>query len=369
MSPPDALSLSPSSDAFRSSAARSRVGSLIALLALALFLSYAAQSAYRIATDSFVAPITFSPESDVVLTSNLKLNELVAERARMVAERERIDAELAASERALTQLTALHGLADGALAWTSAVTQGQAQTGEDDLRVLRKRDRDVHEMQEKQDAFVAEMRKNLEAGLVSKSEYTRELQAASHLRLAAIDTQRARLATELQLRQARLARNALTNSGAGAAAPLMPEIIAQQNLSVHIELEILRLQAEQRASEAKKATAVEEIEKIDVLLSQLKARPIYRAIEARTNVAFVPYTQIRGVSAGAEVYQCLWGMFACHLAGKVSELLPGEVVMPDPWGSQARGQYAILDLSDAKAAMAKSLRVRSHGDVAKVSLP
>ena len=44
--------------------------------------------------------------------------------------------------------------------------------------------------------------------------------------------------------------------------------------------------------------------------------------------------------------------------GRVAEVLPGEVVTQDPWGTIARGQYAILELSDHDAAKEKVLRAR-----------
>ena len=52
------------------------------------------------------------------------------------------------------------------------------------------------------------------------------------------------------------------------------------------------------------------------------------------------------------------GAFSCSHVGTVREMVPGEVVLPDPWGNQARGQYAILDLSDKSAMQNKLLRVR-----------
>jgi hypothetical protein len=49
----------------------------------------------------------------------------------------------------------------------------------------------------------------------------------------------------------------------------------------------------------------------------------------------------------------------CKQVGVVAEVVPGEVVLPDPWGNMARGQYAVLNLSDGLAARAKMLRVRA----------
>ena len=47
--------------------------------------------------------------------------------------------------------------------------------------------------------------------------------------------------------------------------------------------------------------------------------------------------------------------------GKIAELVPGEVVLPDPWGNLARGQYAVLDLREHESAKSKVLRVRGPG--------
>ena len=45
----------------------------------------------------------------------------------------------------------------------------------------------------------------------------------------------------------------------------------------------------------------------------------------------------------------------------MTEILPGEVIVPDPWGSMARGQYAVMELQDQHAAQSKTLRVRPAG--------
>jgi hypothetical protein len=62
-------------------------------------------------------------------------------------------------------------------------------------------------------------------------------------------------------------------------------------------------------------------------------------------------------------------MFACEPVGRVVELLPGEVELPptelaaaETSGSPARGQYAVMQLTDPRAAEAESLRVRDPLD-------
>jgi hypothetical protein len=39
-------------------------------------------------------------------------------------------------------------------------------------------------------------------------------------------------------------------------------------------------------------------------------------------------------------------------------MVPGEVVQADPWGSQVRGEYVVLNLTEHEAARSKTLRIR-----------
>jgi hypothetical protein len=138
----------------------------------------------------------------------------------------------------------------------------------------------------------------------------------------------------------------------------MPEMILREDQRVRVELELLKLEAEQRTKLAERTLMKDKLAKIDEISAQLKGRPIFRAVEKSMDVAFVPYTQIDGMHAGAAVYECVWGVFHCKQVGSVTEIVPGEVILPDPWGTQTRGQYAVLDLSKHDSAKAKSLRVR-----------
>jgi hypothetical protein len=81
-------------------------------------------------------------------------------------------------------------------------------------------------------------------------------------------------------------------------------------------------------------------------------------MKAATDVAFIPYTHLRSVRPGSRVLDCTWGVFACTQVGTVKEVLPGEVVTQDPWGEMARGQYAVLVMTDKDAVQERVLRVR-----------
>ena len=141
----------------------------------------------------------------------------------------------------------------------------------------------------------------------------------------------------------------------------MPEAVAREEQLVRIELEVLRIECEQRSKRTLRVLMTEKLASMDAIESELKARPLFRAAAATLEIAFVPYTQIDGVTAGADVYECVWGIFQCKTVGKIAEIVPGEVILPDPWGNQARGQYAILDLQTHRSARSKVLRVRPAG--------
>jgi hypothetical protein len=86
-------------------------------------------------------------------------------------------------------------------------------------------------------------------------------------------------------------------------------------------------------------------------------------------LAFVPYTHVSQIKANATLYECrLFSMFACEPVGRVVELLPGDVELPPAevtaltTARPARGQYAVMQLTDLRAAEAESLHVRDPLD-------
>jgi len=336
-----------------------RIASFAALCGVVGAFGYIANTVYRVATDGFVAPIILSPDSDMVIQSKLSMSQLLAEKLRITSKKEAIEGEIQGADEALAELSALHTATSKALEWSSSITSTQAAAGVQDQRALASQQQTLSKMLTDGESFVERMKKDLEAGLVSKVEYEKERQSLNQLRVAAIENERAQIATSAQLSVVRLAQNALGAGGKPRVAT--PEMISQQDQLVRVRCEMIRLQAERRSKVSERRSIDDELAKLDELLAQLKARPIFRAIEANTNVAFIPYSQIEGVRAGTTIYDCVWGVFACKPVGQIAELLPGEAIVPDPWGSPARGQYAIMDLKVAQAAQSKVLRVRpSH---------
>lgn len=321
---------------------------------------------YRVATDSFVAPITLSPDSDVVLQTRLTLSQLLGERLRIVAQQDQVATSLKAADESIEHLKTLRATVTRALEWATALNTRHAKAGAGDLRVLDRQRATLAAMIERQSKIVAETEKNVRAGLTVQSDLTQEVQTLDKLRVAAIENERARIATESIVRDAILARKALTRSGDLAPTP---EMLVQEEQLVKLELELVKTEAERRTKLSEKQRLDEALAKVDELLAQLKKRPIYRAMEAPTQLAFVPYTQMTGVAPGAEVYDCVWALFACRRVGRVTELVSGEVLAPDPWGTPTRGQYAVLELVDPRAAQSRFLRIRASRSSAPSAAP
>jgi hypothetical protein len=275
----------------------------------------------------------------------------------VITKKEALDVEIAGGDQAMEQLKSLHASASKALEWTSVLSAQQASAGHQDFAALSRQRTVLGAMVSDEERFIERMKKELDAGLVAKTDYARELQALKQMQIAALENERAHIVTSAQMNQIRLTQKAIKGSGEKVAIST-PEMLMQQDQLVRVQCEMIRLESERRVKLGERRHLDEELAKIEELLGQLKKRPIFRAIEANTNVAFVPYTQMNGVKSGARIYDCIWGVFACKPVGTVTELLPGEAIVQDPWGSPARGQYAIMDLSDAHAAQAKTLRIR-----------
>jgi hypothetical protein len=329
-------------------------------------LAQAGSVAYRWLTDSFVAPLILSKDSDLAVQSKLSLSRLLAEKYAMMV---RMGADLAsveASEQAITRLEQVKATTATALEWSLAITRRQTDVGLRDQEALEAQERVIGQMITAQEALVAQLREHLAAGMIYKTDVGREEVALQQLRVAALANERDRLASEMQRDETALTQRSLTRPRA-KGVPATPEVIAHQDQLVKLDLELLKLRAEVGAKRLQRTADLAQLEKLDELVADMKKRPIFRALEVSQNVAFVPYTQLEGVRPEATVLYCKWwGLFRCAAAGRVSELVPGEVLADDPWGTPVRGQYAILDLYDPRAAQSKSLRVRPEGGAGRV---
>ncbi len=338
-----------------------RLFSVVALSGVMSGLAYVGAAGYHVAHDSFVAPLILSPDSDLVIQSKLSLARVVAERQTLAARIEQSRSGAEAGKRAIAHLAGLRADASRALDWSRVLTERQAEAGAGTLAHLAAQKAEVMQMTAGQEAYVQEMRKSVEAGLARRTDLAREEKVMGELRVAALQNDRDRLATDLQRQTATLTQDALQARARGGRGMETPEMRAQRSELVRIELESLKIENELAEKVIQRRADEEALAKADELIAQMKARPVFRAIESSQNVAFVPYTQLAGVHAGDDVFACeVWGVFACRPVGRVSELIPGEVATQDPWGTPARGQYALLALAEPIAAQSKTLRIREH---------
>jgi hypothetical protein len=335
---------------------RARAFSLAMLCAVASALGYAGYTAYGATRDSYVAPAILSPDSDVVIASKLKVAEMADDRARASAERDDVDAVIEADDRGVERLGSLQRKLENAVHWTSEITSAKASTGAAALESLVQQKQVMEDMLAGQRTLTQKAKADLAAGVISRTDYAREAQALDQVQLALLDNARARRDGQAALREARLAQRAVNEPD---DAPLTPELMAHEEQVIRLELEVTHLESERRSKLAERAGLTERIARLDELSGQLRSRPIYRAAEKSIDVAFVPYSQIEGVEAGGRVFACTWGLLLCRQVGTIAEMVPGEVISADPWGTSARGQYALLSLWAPEAARLKTLRVRA----------
>jgi len=332
-----------------------RMSALAVLGAVVLGMSYGIYSVYTASRDAFVVPTILSPSSDAVVSTKLRLGELRVERVRAVGDLEGVEADLAGADQALAQLTELKRTTGGARHWTTRITSQKARESAAELSALSDQKQVLANMLASQRDLTNKARKDFEAGLIARAEYARQEQYLNEMRLQVLDNGRAQFRGESAQVETNLAQQALTRSD----APQMPELVNRQEQLIRVDLEVVRLDSEKRAKNAERDALVERIAQIDEMVEQIEERPFFQALDKDLELAFVPYTQLEGITAGAEVYDCLWGVVWCSSVGKVSERVPGEVVQADPWGSSTRGEYVVLALTDHGAAHAKTLRIRS----------
>lgn len=352
--------IAPITDATPGRSWSGRVFALSLLLATVAGLGYAGQQVYYVLTDAWIAPLHLSPDSDVVAQLRLQQQRNLAELGRADAEITRLDGELAAIRAAIEKLSRLRGSAQATLTWQAERSQVDAGGYTAATALLERQRGLLVQLHTRQLGLVERARADLAAGAIDRTALDREEQVRDQLalELTELDRQIAEAAISRKHNQAALvALKAGTRGGARGGAQ-MPEVAAGEEHTARIEVEIERLEAEARGHQALRAAAVSAAAAQRELLAELEARPLYRAMSAATDVAFVPYDQLANVKPGARVVDCVWGVFHCTTVGKVAEILPGEVVTQDPWGELARGQYAILTLDDRDAVHERVLRVR-----------
>lgn len=338
-----------------------RAFALVLIVATVTGLSWLGTQIYRVITDGWVAPLHLSPDSDQIQNLRLANQRYVDELSRIDAEVVRLDGEIAAIDSAIAKLSSLRGNSTEMIKWQAETSRVDAAGLSQTRDIMKRQYALLQGLHQRQLGLVARAKADLAAGLVDRTAVDREEQQRDQLALEMTELERQMGEARIKQKQTVSALQALragTGDGTAPAIGRMPEVAAGDERDARIEVEIERLRAEGRGHRALRAAAVASLARQRALLAELEARPLHRAMKAATDVAFIPYTQLRSVHPGARVLDCTWAVFACRQVGTVGEVLPGEVVTQDPWGEMARGQYAVLVLTDKDAVQERVLRVR-----------
>lgn len=340
-----------------------RAFALTALVTTAGCLLYLGVAVFRLFADSWIAPIELSPESDAVLQLDLQLTRQRAEIAQVEAERARIDAEVAAIDSGVERLASLQDRSKALFEYGAEAADEQARTMHRSLQELRREREVIDRLLGRAERELERARAHFEAGVIQRRDLEAHEQTLDTLTLRRSENARALEAGTLQHEQAARSATAFRKSidslrGTSEFDARMPEIVKRHEEDVRLELEILRLRAERRGLVAMRNVADRSARELREVMQGIENRPLYRATLKRMDVAFVPYQQLGGVHTDAKVVACVAGIFFCRVVGRVKEVLEGEVVTQDPWGSLARGRYAVLHLWDSDAVHERILRVR-----------
>ena len=335
-----------------------RAFSIVALGLLVGALSFGAEAAYRGATDSFVAPVILSPDSDIVIQSKAAMTRLLVDRRALVGRMEEATAAAEAAEKTAARLHQLEEETGNALQWYEEVSSRTVAASTGKMSALSARELLLGDMLEAADHEALEVHKNVEAGLLGRDAEEHSVESKDTLQLALLDNKRDLMSVKAELDGVRLSRGALAAAGSKVGLK-SPEVLALAEQKARVEVEILKAEAEVRGKRAQMRADEEDLASIDEVITEMRARPVQRAAEGLQTYAFVPYSQLPGVNAGAQIHQCkVFGIFRCVAVGQVTEVVPGEVASQDPWGATMRGQYALLALTDPLAAQSRSLRIR-----------
>jgi hypothetical protein len=335
-----------------------RVMSLGMLGVVAFGLIEGARAGYLLYSDALVAPFVLSSDSDQVAASRLSLTGLLSDRDGAAVRIEIIENSIDVDRESITQLRELRSAVAGGLLYSGAVvSQNESAAGTDRERISDQRTL-LWQAVDNQREYLKDLERQMSAGLVRRSDVAREENELRRLQLLELQNQREQVGAETRRHEIGLMRQSLSTVRPGANATA-PDVLRYREQLLRVELELMSLEADLRGKLAELEAAKAQAQRLEQLIAQIQSRPLYRAIEERQFLAFVPYTQLDQVTRDATLYECrVWSAFDCVRVGRVLEVLPGEVVAVDPWGSPARGQYAVMDLAVPRAAHAKVLRVR-----------
>ena len=332
-----------------------RLLSLGGLLAVVFLLYQVGSAGYRVLSDSVVTPLDLSPASELVVSNRVTLERLRGDRRNLDARIQTDQAAVDSATRTVAELTRIRSQLTASVGWAQEVFSKAGQAGGTDFGMLTQQESLLAKSVKSQRVLVRRIWNNYKDGLARESELRRAEAELNRLQVSLLEVGRQRLRTEGRLVEA----EEPSKEGAEKRRMVSPELVQQREELSKITLDLQRAESEIQVKAQDLEAARAQIPRLDELIDQLTRTPVFRAANSGQSAAFVPYADLPGVVRGAGVYECrLWGIFRCRNVGRVTEVLPGEVVTRDPWGGTARGQYLLMRLEHPVAAQAKVLKIR-----------
>lgn len=337
-----------------------RLAAGMLLVALVAFFAYLGYSAVLAFTDAWVAPTNLSPDSDPVIRLNLEINRQHSEMERLRMAQARIQRDIVASSEARARLEQLRDGLRESFKSKLELEEEQYRSSAAIASNLKAQHALLLRLRQQQERRVDEARRQLEAGLIGRPDYEARQRELNDLELRVQTVEQRTQAAKMEHVKIGADVDAWSLATRPGAKSLnaTPEVMTLQERLIQIELRLFDLETEERTQRRELTLNEATLRQAEQVLARLKQRPLYRATKASTDVAFIPYAELRGVSARSEVYACAWLIFFCEKVGRIAELLDGEVVAQDPSGEPTRGRYAILDLDEREAVREAALRVR-----------
>ncbi|HUQ06783.1 MAG TPA: hypothetical protein VM261_29975 [Kofleriaceae bacterium] len=332
-------SVSPETAKFLVNAYRA-LGFAVLTIIVIVLVGYIATSAFYFVSDSWVQPMRVAASDERVLSLQSQLTEQENTKDKIIADLNHADRYIAVQQTYQGEFAAairadLTGR-KAALNRVRELASGYASA----------RDRVRRSNQAYAAASQKKMAEEYAAGLIDRGQMlSGKFQLAqitsSNLTLAERQAEYEDRATDLEAEAQAL--NAILDEKGGTSA------LSYDVLKIKQEYELSRLET-QKAIESREALK-SSLERQEKVVDGLKQSPYLRAVDGNANVAFVPYSNMDDVRAGAPLYGCALEMLFCRKVGKIVEVMQGEVSFKHPHREKVlRGRMIVVDLKDKSAA-------------------
>ncbi len=324
------------------------LGFFVLLACAASVLIYAKLFVFYAISDSWAAPVRLSPSHERVLSvqpqvAAIEANLLSQRNALMKAidERSILQQTKANDTDTANQLASAINTDAAVMSMTSAAL---AEAIKEKEAAVREADKAVAAARE----LLQTVDRELAAGLITVDVASARRLAAQGAITAAADS-KASLA-QLKYQQSQLARAATSSKGSGKSVQGVQLVQQQKQLDTSLAAATSQGALLEETIAALRSTIAEQ----ERLLEVAKKSPFFRARSEVVNVAFVPYSNLKGVKVGDKVYDCLLQVVLCSEVGKVARIYDAEDYARHPlFKTDLKGQLVELDLSDKTASFSQ----------------